>query len=180
MRRKDLRFGKTNFYLLFFVPIIYFICMSENVFAGVVIVDENKRNLVDDHSGSASKNIDMDDVKIPIVVDLTNGGGANITDSAVSMVQDSTAARPPIFYHFEITPGQTIHNALVAFAMNYGWQVAWEIDEDYIVETSAVIEGDDLEKVMNTFGQSLSEAIGRMVFVKIYDGNKVLRVVYYK
>lgn len=161
MRRKDLRFGKTNFYLLFFVPIIYFICMSENVFAGVVIVYENKRNLVDDHSGAASKNIDMDDVKIPIVVvERAPQPQADVETNATSWV---------------VYSGEEIHKALQRWAERAGWSFSWKPKRTWVAPTEVVLEG-TFEEAIARFVTAMYEQ-GKPVRLILWKGNRFAEIV---
>lgn len=155
----------------------FFLGVMNVSFAGVIIVDTPAKN---DAPPYEKKTIENNDLVIPITVDDASHHSSNVGVANEPNAQMISGGYHAPFYRFVITPGQTVYNALLAFGMSHGWQIAWEIEEDYTIETSAVIEDEDLQKVMNTFAQSLSEAIGKLIFVKIYDGNKVLRVVYYK
>ncbi|HEY8608111.1 MAG TPA: toxin co-regulated pilus biosynthesis Q family protein [Noviherbaspirillum sp.] len=84
------------------------------------------------------------------------------------------AASPPA--RWEIAPSDgTIHATLARWAASAGWQLVWELQVDYPIESRATLQG-SFEDAVATVARSLQEtsAPARAIF---YSGNQVLRIV---
>jgi hypothetical protein len=77
---------------------------------------------------------------------------------------------------WEIAPGdRTLNTTLSRWSANAGWQLVWDLEVDYPIETRAVLQG-TFEEAVATVAQSLSGA-SVPVQATFYAGNRVLRIV---
>lgn len=77
----------------------------------------------------------------------------------------------------QLVPGKgRISSALRDFARANGWELAWEVDRDFPVDYPATFSGTFLD-VIEQVAKSLQNT-DSPVRVKVYDANKVLRVIH--
>jgi hypothetical protein len=77
---------------------------------------------------------------------------------------------------WEITPGdRTLNTTLARWSASAGWQLVWDLEVDYPIETRAVLEG-TFEEAVAAVTQSLATA-SVPVQATFYAGNRVLRIV---
>lgn len=77
---------------------------------------------------------------------------------------------------WEIAPSdRTLNSTLSRWSASAGWQLVWDMEVDYPVETRAVLQG-TFQEAVATVAQSLSGA-SVPVQATFYEGNKVLRIV---
>ena len=74
------------------------------------------------------------------------------------------------------TPGGRISEQLGEFASREGWQLAWEIDRDFPIEYPATFTG-DFFSIVEQIVVSLQNT-DAPIRVKVYEANRVLRVVH--
>ncbi|MEN3291433.1 MAG: hypothetical protein V7642_686 [Burkholderiales bacterium] len=86
----------------------------------------------------------------------------------------SVAAAPAPAW--EISPAdRTLNATLARWATSAGWQLVWELQVDYPVETRATLHG-TFDEVVGMVAKSL-EGSGVPVQAVFYAGNKVLRLI---
>lgn len=77
---------------------------------------------------------------------------------------------------WEISPSdRTLNTTLARWSANAGWQLVWDMEVDYPVETRAVLQG-TFQEAVATVAQSLAGA-SVPVQATFYEGNRVLRIV---
>ncbi|MEO9452623.1 toxin co-regulated pilus biosynthesis Q family protein [Chromobacterium phragmitis] len=77
----------------------------------------------------------------------------------------------------QLTPGQgRVSTALRDFAKANGWELAWEVDRDFPIDYPATFSGSFLD-VIEQVARSLQNT-DSPVRVKVYDANRVLRVIH--
>lgn len=77
---------------------------------------------------------------------------------------------------WEISPAdRTLKNTLARWAAADGWQLVWELQVDYPVETRATIEG-SLDEAVGIVARTLDDS-GVPIQAIFYAGNRVLRVI---
>lgn len=77
---------------------------------------------------------------------------------------------------WEIAPGDGTLNATFSrWAASAGWQLVWEMDVDYAIQTRAVLQG-TFDQAVARVAESLDDADVPMQAI-FYAGNRVLRVV---
>lgn len=77
----------------------------------------------------------------------------------------------------QLVPGKgRISSALRDFARANGWELAWEVDRDFPIDYPATFSGMFLD-VIEQVAKSLQNT-DSPVRVKVYEANKVLRVIH--
>lgn len=77
----------------------------------------------------------------------------------------------------QLVPGKgRISSALRDFARANGWELAWEVDRDFPIDYPATFSGTFLD-VIEQVAKSLQNT-DSPVRVKVYEANKVLRVIH--
>lgn len=77
---------------------------------------------------------------------------------------------------WEIAPGdRTLNTTFSKWSASAGWQLVWDLEVDYPIETRAVLEG-TFEEAVASVAQSLSVA-SVPIQATFYAGNRVLRIV---
>lgn len=77
---------------------------------------------------------------------------------------------------WEIAPGdRTLNTTFSKWSASAGWQLVWDLEVDYPIETRAVLQG-TFEEAVALVAQSLSAA-SIPIQATFYAGNKVLRIV---
>ncbi len=77
---------------------------------------------------------------------------------------------------WEISPSdRTLNTTLARWSASAGWQLVWDMEVDYPIETRAVLQG-TFQEAVATVAQSLAAA-SVPVQATFYDGNRVLRIV---
>ena len=69
-----------------------------------------------------------------------------------------------------------VSQAMRRYAERHGWQLAWEIERDFPIEYPATFRGDFLG-IVEQIVRSLQNT-DAPIRVKVYDANRVLRVVH--
>jgi hypothetical protein len=76
-----------------------------------------------------------------------------------------------------LDPGKRrLSEALKSYTRQYGWRLSWEVDRDFPIDYPATLKGTVLE-VMEQVVSAL-KGTDAPVRVKVYDDNKVLRVIH--
>ena len=110
-----------------------------------------------------------------------NGGLELRSTAATQLSSGATKAVPPDpalapLKVWSTTPGdRTLQNALSRWAIAAGWQLFWELPQDYSVEAAASINGsfeDAITAVTNSLQQN-----DVPVSAIFFEGNRVLRIV---
>ncbi|MEC5215860.1 hypothetical protein RCH09_000794 [Actimicrobium sp. GrIS 1.19] len=70
---------------------------------------------------------------------------------------------------------RTVQNTLARWAMAAGWQMVWELPQDFSVEAAASVDG-SFEDAVTAVMQSLQSGETPVTAI-FYDGNRVLRIV---
>lgn len=77
---------------------------------------------------------------------------------------------------WEIAPGdKTLNATFTRWSASAGWQLIWDLDVDYPIETRAVLQG-TFEEAVAAVAESLSRA-SVPIQATFYAGNRVLRIV---
>jgi hypothetical protein len=77
---------------------------------------------------------------------------------------------------WEIAPGdRTLNTSLARWSASVGWQLVWELEVDYPIETRAVLQG-TFEEAVAAVAESLTSASVPIQAI-FYAGNRVLRIV---
>jgi len=77
---------------------------------------------------------------------------------------------------WDISPGDgTLNTTLARWSASAGWQLVWELEVDYPIQTRAVLEG-TFEEAVAAVAESLANA-SVPIQATFYAGNKVLRIV---
>lgn len=77
---------------------------------------------------------------------------------------------------WDISPGDgTLNTVFGRWSASAGWQLVWELEVDYPIQTRAVLEG-TFEEAVAAVAESLANA-SVPIQATFYAGNKVLRIV---
>lgn len=77
---------------------------------------------------------------------------------------------------WEISPSdRTLNTTLARWSVNAGWQLVWDMEVDYPIETRALLQG-TFQEAVATVAQSLAGA-SVPVQATFYEGNRVLRII---
>ncbi|GAA4023245.1 toxin co-regulated pilus biosynthesis Q family protein [Actimicrobium antarcticum] len=96
----------------------------------------------------------------------------------VSATESATAPAPPEppLLLWSTTPAdRTLQNALARWSLTAGWQLVWELPQDFSIEAAASIKGSFEDAVAAVTGSlQFGDAPVTAIF---YEGNRVLRIV---
>lgn len=96
------------------------------------------------------------------------------TDTQEQQKTETPSGSPGLIW--EIVPNdRTLNSTLSRWAANAGWQLVWDMEVDYPIETRAVLQG-TFQEAVATVAQSLAGA-SVPVQATFYEGNKVLRII---
>lgn len=105
-------------------------------------------------------------------IKLAEQAGSNI---APAQKETDTPSSDPA-RTWEISPSdRTLNTTLARWSTTAGWQLVWDMDVDYPIETRAVLGG-SFQEAVGAVMQSLAGASVPLQ-ATFYDGNRVLRVV---
>lgn len=89
---------------------------------------------------------------------------------AGAVVQAAPGASPV----FAVYAGDSLKGTVESWAAKMGWDVSWEVPNDYVVGSSAQFSG-NLDEVMNALAGALGGEVASLRF-EMYQGNQVIRV----
>ena len=117
--------------------------------------------------------IQNDTAAMPFAVQ--SGAASRSTQISPNLPAQADPALTPLQIWTATPADKTLQNALARWSIAAGWQLLWELPQDYSIEATASING-SFEDAVTVVAHSLqtSDAPISAIF---FDGNRVLRIV---
>ncbi|CAD6176269.1 lipoprotein [Escherichia coli] len=96
-------------------------------------------------------------------------------DSLSGKQENVNHAKKDVKKNWSVKKGQNLYGILSEWAVSNGWEIVWETKNNYIVNASAEFKNMSIDNAIQTLLLSMGDVQPR-VFVRIFDGNRVILV----